>query len=266
MFAVLSSSRRALALGLLVVAAVTFSGCFGSKKTQLPAAGERDADRYLFERGTEALQKKHWVDGREYFRKLVDTYPTSNFRQEAKLGIGDSYMGEARTESYILAANEFREFLSYFPLNPRADYAQYRLAMAQSKQVLAAQRDQTATRDALREFDAFVRNYPNSQYLAEVLKLQRTTRDRLSDSEFLVGQFYFRIRNYAGSITRLKALIEADPQYTHRDAAYYILAESYMRVQRPGEALPYYERIAKEFQSSEYLKLANARIAELNQK
>jgi outer membrane protein assembly factor BamD len=257
---------RLTALTLLVVAAAFAAGCFGGKKAQMPAAGDRDADKYLFDRGTDSLQRKRWFEGREYFRKLVDTYPTSNYRQEAKLGIGDSYMGESRTDSYILAANEFREFLSYYPLNPRADYAQYRLALAQSRQVLGPQRDQTATRDALREFDAFIRNYPNSQYLAEAQKIQRTTRDRLSDSEFQVGQFYFRIRNYAGSIQRLKDLIAADPQYTHRDAAYYILAESYMRIQRLGDALPLYERIVKEFQSSEYLKAANARIAELNQK
>ena len=43
--------------------------------------------------------------------------------------------------STILAANEFREFLRFFPLDKRADYAQYKLAIASSKQILGPERD-----------------------------------------------------------------------------------------------------------------------------
>ena len=50
----------------------------------------------------------------------------------------------------MLAINEFREFLSFYPTNPRADYAQYKLGFCHFKQMRAAQRDQTETRDASR--------------------------------------------------------------------------------------------------------------------
>ena len=63
---------------------------------------------------------------------------------------GDTYIGEDTTESLLLAINEFREFLTFYPTHARADYAQYRLAFAYSEQMLAADRDQTATRDAIR--------------------------------------------------------------------------------------------------------------------
>ena len=42
------------------------------------------------------------------------TYPGSPYRADAKLGIGDAYLGEARSDSTVLAANEFREFLNFF--------------------------------------------------------------------------------------------------------------------------------------------------------
>ncbi len=38
--------------------------------------------------------------------------------------VGDTYLGENTTESLLLAVNEFREFLTFYPTNPRADYAQ----------------------------------------------------------------------------------------------------------------------------------------------
>ena len=130
--------------------------------------------------------------------------------------------------------------------------------------MLSPQRDQTATRDALRELDVFLKTYPNSQYLPDVIKLHREARDRLSESEFLVGRHYYRTRWYPGAITRLEALLEADPGYTGRDGVYFYLGESLLKVNRPAEALPYFERIVKEFEKSEYLEEAQKRIASLS--
>jgi outer membrane protein assembly factor BamD len=245
----------ALAMGLAACGS-------GGLDPNSPAA-QQEADRFLFERGTEALNRGRWLQAREYFRRLVDTYPTSEYRQDAKLGIGDSYLGEERIESDILAASEFREFLRFFPLADRADYAQYRLALSQIRQVLRPERDQTATRDALRELDTFIKSYPNSQYMPEVLRLQRETRDRLSESELGVGRFYFRVGIYPGAVSRLEDLMKADPQFTRRDAVYFYLAESYLRMDRKADARPLYEKLVEEFAVSEFLEDAQKRLTEL---
>src|SRR5262245_39905213 len=82
----------------------------GAKKDPLPT-DPAQADRFLLDHGKEALAKKKWMDAREYFRKVVDNYPNSSLRPEAKLGIGEAYLGEKSTESLVLAAGEFRDFL-----------------------------------------------------------------------------------------------------------------------------------------------------------
>lgn len=137
---------------LLVVLAL-FAGC-GAKPNTIPA-GTAQPDKFLFDEGNEALKKEDWLKAREYFQRLVDSYPQSPFRADAKLAIGDTYLGEGSTESALLAANEFREFLSFYPTSLRADYAQYKLAMSHARQMRAPERDQTETRAALKEFDAF---------------------------------------------------------------------------------------------------------------
>jgi TolA-binding protein len=78
-----------------------------------------------------------------------------------------------------------------------------------------------------------------------------------------VGRHYYRIRWYRGAIDRFKEILEKDPEYTRRDAVYYLLAESLFKDDKKPEALPYYERLVKEFEQSEYLKDAQKRIAEL---
>jgi outer membrane protein assembly factor BamD len=253
--------RRTTGIAALVLALAALSGC--GPKQAVPTLGQADADKYLFDRGTQYLAKKNWINAREYFRRLVDSYPQSPYRPDAKLGIGDSYIGEGRIDSLILGANEFREFLSYFPTNPRTDYAVYRLGLAQFKQMLGAQRDQTATKDAIRELKRFLDGFPDSQYRPEVEKLYRQARDRLSESEFKVGYLYYRIGNPIGALNRFTELLKVDPEYTKRDEVIFYTGETLMKMNALAEALPHYERLMKEFEKSKYRQRAEKRVAEV---
>ncbi len=248
---------------LLVALAVLPAACGGNKNT-LPS-GSTQPDKFLFDRGTESLNKKNWIKAREYFQQLYDNYPQSPYRTDAKLGLGDAYLGEDNAESLVLAANEFREFLTFFPTNRRADYAQYKLGCAHFAQMLKPDRDQTHTRETIKEFEAFVEHFPNSSLLPDGQKKLREARDRLSDHDYGVGFFYFRSKWYPGAIDRFKAILNSDPGYTRRDAVYYYLAESLMKVNRPAEALPYFEKLKEEFQQSEYLAKTELRIKELKE-
>ena len=216
----------------LAVVSLLLGAAACKKDPKLPAVGSADADKFLFDRGTSALEKKKWVEAREYFKKIIDTYPQSSFRADAKLGIGDSYLGEKRTDSLILGVNEFKEFMQYFPLNPKADYAQYRICAAEAKQMLSPQRDQTATREALRDCDAFLQNNPQSKYRAEGEEMRRQARDRLSESEFEIGLSYFRL-----------------------------LGESFYKSLKEAEALPNYAKVVESYPKSQYVQKAKARMA-----
>ena len=232
-------------------------GC-AKNKSAVPT-GMLEADKFLFERGNELKGKKKWFQARENFRQLVDNYPQSNFRPDAKLGLGDTYLGENSAESLVLAQNEFREFLTFYPTHQRADYAQYKLGMCHFEQMLAADRDQTETKEAITELTAFVERYPNSSIIAQGREKLRAARDRLSEADYKVGYFYFRSRWYPGAIDRLKGVLKDDPAYSGRDAVYFYLAESMIKMGRPAEAVPYYDRVMKEFEKSQYLiKAQNA--------
>jgi outer membrane protein assembly factor BamD len=245
---------------------VTIAGaaaCANRTRNAVPP-GTSEPDRFLFDRGTESLNGKKWLTAREFFKQVTETYTASPYRPDAKLGIGDTYLGEGTAEALVLAMNEFREFLSFYPTNKRADYAQYKLAIAHIRQMRAPQRDQTETREAIRELETFVARYPNSSLMPEAKTKLREARDRLSESDYLVGYFYFRQRWYPGAIDRLKGVLKQDPEYTARDAVYFYLAESLMKVKGlEPEALPYFEKLLQEFEKSQYLQEAQKRVAEL---
>ncbi len=235
------------------------AACASSTRRAVPP-GTTQPDKFLYDRGTTELNEKHWLTAREFFKQVTETYTQSPFRPDAKLSIGDTYLGENTAESLVLGINEFQEFLSYYPTHPRADYAQYKLGMAHFKQMRAPERDQSETRSALREFDTFVARYPNSTLLPEVKARLRESHDRLSESEYLVGRFYYRINWYVGAEARLKDVLKQDPAFTGRDEVYFYLGESLIKLGRQAEALPYFERLIDEFQESVHLEEARKRV------
>ena len=263
---------RGVRIVVLVAATALVGAC--AEKTPAMLPGTADADKFLFDRGTAAAKDEKWLDAREYFRNIVDNYPQSPYRPDAKLALGDTYIDDGGTENLLLAANEFREFLTFYPTHPRADYAQLQLARSYTSQMLAPERDQQATKDAIKEIEIFLQRFPNSKLMPEARKMEREARDRLSEANYRVGFFYYRIKWYTGAVDRFKEVIKVDPQYTHRDALYFYLAESlYLQAKQSiepkeseaklAEALPYYERLVKEFEQSEHLPAAQKRIAEL---
>jgi outer membrane protein assembly factor BamD len=252
----------ALHLSIALAAIVALSACAGQRRGAVPT-GTTEPDKFLFDKGTSELAKKKWLTAREYFKQVTETYTQSAYRPDAKLGIGDTYLGEGTAEALVLAINEFREFLSFYPTNRRADYAQYKLAMAHFRQMRHPQRDQTETREAVREFEAFVSRYPASSLMPEVKAKLREAKDRLSEADYLVGYFYYRQRWYPGAVDRFKAVLKDDPSFTGRDALYYYYAESLVKLNRAAEALPLLEKLVQEFEKSEYLTEAQKRITEL---
>ena len=244
---------------ILLLLAVT--ACGGNRNAVPNDVG--NPDRFLYDRGTTALNERKWADAREYFRQVVDNYPNSPLRPDAKLGVGDTYLGEKTAESLVLSANEYREFLTFYPTNARADYAQYKLAMTHYEQMRAPERDQTETQGALREFQIFFDRYPMSPLLEEVRMKWREARDRLSRAEFRVGFHYFRIRWYPGAIPRFRQVLKEDPEFSGRDEVYFYLAESLARTDKKAEAIPYFERLLAEFEVSEHIEEAKKRLEEL---
>jgi outer membrane protein assembly factor BamD len=251
-------SSTAAFLSVLVFA----GGCATHSRNAVPT-GTPQPDKFLFDRGTAELNNKKWLTAREFFKQVVETYTGSPYRPDAKLGLADTYLGDGTAEALVLAINEYTEFLSYYPTNKRADYAQYKLGMAHFKQMRAAQRDQTETRETIKAFEAFIDRYPTSELMGEVKTRLRQAHDRVSQADYQVGFFYYRSRWYPGAIDRFKSVLKQDPEFSGRDAVYFYLGESLVKVKMNAEALPYFERLVTEFERSEYLEQARKLIASL---
>ena len=250
--------------GIIIAGLLLLVGC--SNRPPEISLATTDADRLLYERGLAALEEERWVDARDYFIQIRDNYPQSGFRADARVSVPDTYMGEGTTSAYIQAVIEYRDFLSLYPTHARAPYAQYQLGMVFYHQMRRPERDQSETRDAIREFEIFIQRYTDSNLIGEVRTRIRECRDRLSDSSFMIGRYYSRSKWYPGAIDRFRSILDVDPGYTGRSAVYYHLADALQATGEEAEALPLLERLVEEYPETEYLKQATESIATLKSK
>ena len=114
-------------------------------------AGTLEPDKFLFDKGTEALNKKKWLTAREYFKQVDrNLYRRARIAPDAKLGIGDTYLGEGRREVAASSrSTSSASSSSFYPTNTRADYAQYKLGdgALPADARAAARSDRDARRD-----------------------------------------------------------------------------------------------------------------------
>src|SRR4051812_2385208 len=93
-----------IAAGIRLVAAVAalaiVSGCANQTRNAVPT-GTTEPDKFLFDKGTAALNAKKWLPAREFFKQVTETYTASPYRPDAKLGIGDTYLGEGSSEALV---------------------------------------------------------------------------------------------------------------------------------------------------------------------
>jgi outer membrane protein assembly factor BamD len=218
-----------------------------------------NSDRVIWEAGQEAEKHRDWETARQHYRRIIDGFPQSQLGPDARLALGDSHYKEGGTANYILAVSAYREFLTFYPSHPRADYAQFRVGESYFRQRNPPDRDQTPTEEALEEFYRLLEHYPDSPLADEARERVIECRQSLARSEFLIGYFYQRTRKaYRAATRRFERLLDRYPDYADLDEVLLRLGETLSLSRRPKEAAPYLARLLKEFPDSRYVPEAQA--------
>jgi outer membrane protein assembly factor BamD len=240
--------KRLPAAGLLLLAA----GCAGHK-LDLEALSS-PSDKIVWEAGQKAAGKKDWESARQYFKRIVDAFPQSQYQPEARLALADSYFDEGGTGNYVLAVSSYREFLTLYPSHPRSDYAQLRAGESYFKQRNSADRDQTATGQALDEYQRLLDVYPESSFVEQARARIHDCRQTLARAEFAVGSFYQRTRqSWRAAIARYEGILSDYPDFERVDEVLFRLSECLAAAGRYAEARPHIARLLNEFPQSAFV-------------
>jgi len=237
-------------------------GCGGKSDGTIAATSQ--GDQRLMALGQQALEGKDWTEARGYFQQLLDAYPRSQLAGDARLGIADSYFNQKGSGNLILAIAEYRDFLTFFPNHPRADYAQYQIGYGNYRQIHSPDRDQEPTELAVEEFEKLIELYRNSRYAEQGRELLKECYETLAEAEFRIGYFYLKIRKHCrASIPRFQRIIDDYPSYSKMDEVHFRLGSAYQLCRQPDEALPHFRQVVDSFPDSEFREQAQTALATL---
>jgi outer membrane protein assembly factor BamD len=259
-------TRRGFSLAVFVIAlaAALPAGCksaSGTKKVdKITQELLTQPKEVLFEKGKALIAKKKYDEGRKYLNYVFETYPNETMGREALLMVADSYFQQKTPASYTEARYRYRDYLNRYPGATNRDYARYQFAFCYDKEHERPDRDQTATREAIEQYRALIREFPDSGYAGAARERIRRLTDLLAEHDFGVGYFYLRKGSTAAALSRFIQVEQKYPDYASRDKLYYYQAVALQRLGRMDEARSYFGKVVEEFPQSEYAGKSKSQI------
>ncbi len=256
--------KKISSLGIILALILLLGfGCKGKKIELSPEITSSDEE--LYNLGM-AYIKKDQEKARLYLRQVIDSFPKSFYAQRAKLAIADSYFEKGDEGSLIIAAAEYREFISLYPFSPSSAYAQYKIAMTFYKKALKPGRDQTKTVQALAEFKKVITNYPLSEEAKMAQEKIKECEERLAEHTLSIGEHYYKRKAYKASINRLTEILTNYPNYSKMDKVYFYLADSYFKGKQIDQSVPFFTKLISDYPQSKFVKKAQKRLKEIEEK
>jgi len=259
-----SPLRRIARTGLRLIPALAL---IASCSTGSPGFEDVAPPDELYAQGLERMKGRRilglytWVNYnrvREPFQAIIDNYPYSKYETEAQIQIADAYFAEGNYEE---ALSYYRGFGDLHPQHPKVPYTVLRSALCYYNQIKSIDRDQTATREALRYLELLSTRYPYAEATQEGEAILHKLRTRLADNMMEIGDFYLKRTQYQSAATRYRRVLDNYPGLGHDAEALYKLGLCYEKMKRIDEALRLYHVVLENFSSSHDAELAAERIA-----
>ncbi|MCX7635379.1 MAG: outer membrane protein assembly factor BamD, partial [Syntrophales bacterium] len=162
----------------------------------------------IYQAGVSAYQEGRYKRAVEHFSRVKEQFPLHPLALMAEIGIADAHYSN---EEYAEAELAYTDFINLHPTNEHVPYAIYQLGMCHYNQMQSIDRDQTETHRAAKEFERLITRYPSSKFAFMAEKKLRECRQRLAESEFYVGEFYFKQGKYKAALKRFEYLAKTYP-------------------------------------------------------
>lgn len=213
---------------------------------------EYDPEKFL-SRADKFIDDKEYAEARNVLLEVKNRDTSKKYAPLAQLKTADSYIKEQEPE---IGIEEYRRFLEFYPDNKYASYAQYQIAMAYYSQIESPDRGSGAAQKALNEFMRLKELYPRNPY-REVIALRiEKCRNVLADSDFLIGEFYYKKESYSAAAGRFEEVLKRFPEYKKADETLYLLGKSYKALGKAGLAKEAFDKLTDKHPSSKFASKA----------
>ena len=225
--------RTLLALPLLAGLA-GLAGCSSNNDIDLATYVEQtEPADVLFNQALANLEAGRLAEAAKKFDSVDRQHPYSEFaRKSLVMGAFTQYRMN-RYDEAILAA---KRFLTLYPSDAEAPYAQYIIGLSWYRQIKDVTNDQRESRKTVEAMDELIQRWPDSQYVEDGKAKIRFARDQMAGKEMQIGRYYLERREYAASIKRFRIVLENYGNTRQAEEALARLTEAYFAMGLTTEA------------------------------
>jgi len=196
----------------------------------------------------------------ELFQEVIDNYPYSEYATLAELKIADIYFDQ---EKFDEAASYYQDFVELHPTHDQVPYALYQHGLCSFERMTSADRDQTATRDAMAQFEALLEGYPDSEYATDARARLSEASDLLAHHDIEVGDFYLQRNECHSAARRYRQALSAYPHHSNYLNTMFQLANALVCMRRVDDAIVIYRQILEEQPDGDLAGDVRGRLQEL---
>lgn len=249
--------RSILLLSLLAGAA----GCGANQTPRALSYGENA--RRSYENAHRAFQDRDCLTADPLFRRIRREYPYSRYAALAELRIADCHLLQ---NQFTEAIRAYRSFVRHRPAHADVHYASFKIAESYYRQIPSEfflspppwERDQSPTRQALRELRRFILDYADSEYVDEAREMVRAALTQLARHELYVAEFYLGRDRPRAAVGRLRHLLAVYEGSGVEPQALLLLGRVYLHMREVRDARRTFEELVERFPESGYAEQARS--------
>lgn len=223
--------KRTTSLALIagaILIGLMFVACGGRANLSQLSSDE------LFAKGMEKYNDGKYYNATEYFQAIVYSYAGESIVDTAQFYLAMSYFGN---EDYELAQVEFNRLVINYPSSVYFENAMlHRAACAYLSTPKHFGLDQSELVQAIKLFEDFIIDFPESQYLPEAKEYLLNARTRLAHKYYESGVVYNRIGANDAAKVYYQIVVDDYTDTEYAPLAVFGIAESEYKLKNYSEA------------------------------
>ncbi|MFQ5706252.1 MAG: outer membrane protein assembly factor BamD [bacterium] len=240
----------------LVVASLALS-CGGYSIKKNITAAER------FELAKRMFNNKDYFEAKTQFKILTLNNPAANFIDAAQFYLAECHF---HLKEYIIAADEYNRLERLYTKSEYLDDAGFKIGVCDYKLSPKPALDQKYTLEAVKHFQQFLEDFPDSDLVPEAERLLLICRTKLAEKDFKAGQLYRKLHNYTAALVYFDSVLNQYYDTKFADDALYWKGECLLKLRRIDESLATFNGLMAKFPTSKYRSKTKDRIARIHTK
>jgi outer membrane protein assembly factor BamD len=172
----------------------------------------------------EFFDKEHYIKSSQLYEELIPVVKGTEKAEEVYYYYtwSEYYLGD-----YLLSQYHFKNFARQFPNSTHAEECYFMNAYCYFLTSSNYKLDQTSTKNAIKEYQAFVDQYPESARIDSCNRTIDRLRFKLERKDYEIVKLYYKLDDWKATIVSTKTFLKDYPSSEFSDEIYFMLINSY---------------------------------------